>query len=329
MTRKALLIGAQDYADPKLRALRSPKQDVARFAQVLRDPEVGFFDDVRTLEETGHTRIRGELERFLTDAGTGDTVLLYFSCHGIRTQSKTLVFATVDTDTAVLKATGVAASFIHELLSECRASAKIVILDCCHSGAFTKGMRPRSGEYPDIDLEETFGEGTQVLTASQAIEYAYEGDELIDNEPAPSRFTRLLLQGLETGAADHDNDGEIKVEDVFTYIKNELSRTVIGQTPMLYGQVTTPIVLARTRKGRVRADGMVVGGPSAAEQQIPVLLGSLLPTLDEDPDRAGLLARQWPGCGRLNVPVARFASAGGKEGSSLLFVGRALMFGGS
>jgi DNA segregation ATPase FtsK/SpoIIIE, S-DNA-T family len=317
VTRKALLIGAQDYADPKLRALRSPKQDVARFAQLLRDPEVGFFDDVRTLEETGHTRIREELNRILASAGNGDTVLLYFSCHGIRTQSRTLVFATVDTDTAVLKATGVTASFIHELLSECQASAKIVILDCCHSGAFTKGMRPRSGEYPDIDLEETFGEGTQVLTASQAIEYAYEGDELIDNEPAPSRFTRLLLQGLETGAADHDNDGEIKVEDIFTYIKNELSRTVVGQTPMLYGQVTTPIVLARTRKGRVRADGMVVGGPSAAEQQIPVLLGSLLPTLDEDPDSAGLLARQWPGCGRLNVPVARFASAGGKEGLPL------------
>ena len=42
-----------------------------------------------------------------------------------------------------------------------------------------------------------------VLTASNAMEYAYEGEEL-HGQGSPSVFTAALVRGLRTGEADLD-----------------------------------------------------------------------------------------------------------------------------
>ena len=59
------------------------------------------------------------------------------------------------------------------------------------------------------------GRGRAVITASSAMEYAFEGDELTDaSEPAPSVFTSALVHGLETGDADLDQDGLVALDEL-------------------------------------------------------------------------------------------------------------------
>ena len=50
MSRKfALVIGSSDYSDRRLSRLASPEADVAGLADSLASPELGQFDEVKTL----------------------------------------------------------------------------------------------------------------------------------------------------------------------------------------------------------------------------------------------------------------------------------------
>jgi hypothetical protein len=58
------------------------------------------------------------------------------------------------------------------------------------------------------------GRGRIVLTASGAMEHAFEDAALSQAEGQPSVFTRALVQGLQTGDADRDGDGHISVDEL-------------------------------------------------------------------------------------------------------------------
>ena len=84
-----------------------------------------------------------------------------------------------------------------------------------------------------MDIEEQFGgRGRAVITASSAMEYAFEGDELADaREQAPSVFTSALVQGLETGEADRDQDGLVALDELYDYVYDRVRAVTPNQTP--------------------------------------------------------------------------------------------------
>ena len=78
----------------------------------------------------------------------------------------------------------------------------MLLLDCCYGGAFSQGVSVRATN--TVNVLENFptgrqggGRGRAVITASSAMEYAFEGDHLTD-EPGPQRpslFTAALVEG--------------------------------------------------------------------------------------------------------------------------------------
>lgn len=72
----------------------------------------------------------------------------------------------------------------------------VLLLDCCFSGAFTRGMRTRDGGQVDV-LERFTGRSRAVITATNAMEYAFEQDKMLDADPVPvpSIFTSALTRG--------------------------------------------------------------------------------------------------------------------------------------
>ena len=64
------------------------------------------------------------------------------------------------------------------------------------------------------------------------MEYAFEGDQLADTrELAPSVFTSALVQGLETGDADRDQDGQVALDELYDYIYEKVRTATPNQTP--------------------------------------------------------------------------------------------------
>jgi uncharacterized caspase-like protein len=202
---QALIVACDRYDDPGLRELRAPARDIRALAGVLADPAIGDFDVKTLFNEPAHV-VNLSVEDFFADRGTDDLLLLYFSCHGVKDDGGRLYFASANTQLRRLGATAVSSAFVNEQMDSSRSRKIMLFLDCCYSGAFFRGMTPRAGA--SIDINERFeGRGRAVITASTAMEYAFEPDDTLVGEGRPSIFTEALVRGLETGEADQDEDG--------------------------------------------------------------------------------------------------------------------------
>ena len=244
MTRSALIVASDQYEDPRFGQLRAPVQDAESLSRVLHDPAIGDFD-VRTLTNAPWHAVQVEVEDFFADRRRNDLLLLYFSCHGVKDQSGQLYFATTDTQFRRLAATGISSSFVKEQMDRSRSRRIVLLLDCCYSGAFTRGLVVRAGG--DVDVTERFeGGGRAVITASSAMEYVFEGEELTGAaNPRPSVFTSVVVRGLETGAADRDRDGLVSVDDLYEYVFDEVRKETANQTPSMVASVQGALHLAR------------------------------------------------------------------------------------
>jgi S-DNA-T family DNA segregation ATPase FtsK/SpoIIIE len=305
--RIALLVATDGYVDPGLNQLRSPTRGAGELGALLKDEAVGRFDFVRTLTNRPKDEIEREIEALLSNRAPDDLILLYLACHGIRNDTDRLFFATVGTDLGRPHTTAVRADLIHQLLEECEARTKIVLLDCCYSGLFHRAT-PMSPAPVDVEAA-LVGRGTFVITASTALEYAYEGDLLtLDNARPVARFTAAVNEGLSTGLADLDRDGVITPDELYTYVHDAVvNQSGPEQTPAKSGQCEGHVPLAYA----VRTDpstGLLSQGPRTDE----LVLGTLLPPPVDTPDR-GFICDSWEGASRLMVPIGRTAAASGGE----------------
>ncbi len=229
--RFALVIASADYDDETLRRLVAPPRDAEALARVLEDPSIGHFD-VTTLTNAHSFTVLEKLESFFDRRRRDDLLLVYFSGHGIKSESGRLYFATTNTRTERLRSTAVPASFLHDVMEQSRSRRQVLMLDCCHSGAFVRGMTAKAGSR--VGLAERFeGRGRVVLTASDAVQYAFEGGELT-GEGARSIFTRSLVEGLRTGAADLDGDGFISLDELYDYLDAQVSQVQSQQQPHMW-----------------------------------------------------------------------------------------------
>ena len=243
--RVALLIAADTYHDPGLSRLRAPAGDARALAAVLGDANVGAFT-VRLVVNATRDEVERAIERFFGDAVPDDLLLLYISGHGVLSQDRGLYFATPRTELSLLRSTAVADRFIVESMRHSRARSIVLLLDCCHSGAFGSGLRPKSP--PTVDVERRFeGRGRITLTASSELEYAFEDGSIdsIDAE-AGSIFTRFLVEGLRTGDADRDQDGLVMIDELYEYVHEHVRASTAHQTPGKSGSAYGDLVVARS-----------------------------------------------------------------------------------
>jgi DivIVA domain-containing protein len=225
----ALIIAASEYSDIRLQRLRSPASDANALEEVLRDRQIGDYKVVSLLNHPAY-HTNEAVEGFFQDRGLNDQLLLYFSCHGIKDDKGRLYFAASNTKLNRLASTGISSEFIAEQMYNCRARRIILLLDCCYSGAFKRGMRHRAGE--NVDLDNLAGRGRAILFASNAMEYAFEVDGAeIEGSGTSSLFTRSIVHALRTGEADLDGDGFVSVDELYDYVSDHLREFTPRQTP--------------------------------------------------------------------------------------------------
>src|SRR5438067_866353 len=107
----------------------------------------------------------------------------------------------------------------------------VLVLDCCHSGAFAQGMKGATGESAGTATAlEGNGFGRVVLTATDATQYALEGDQVIGSA-FDSVFTHYLIAGIKSGEADTNADGKISVDELYDYVHDQVVTANPKQTP--------------------------------------------------------------------------------------------------
>ncbi|WJY53595.1 caspase family protein [Streptomyces chengbuensis] len=247
--RYALIVAIETYSDQGLRSLKAPGHDADELVEVLGEPAVGGFE-VTVVKNPDSYELRRKTEDFFADRSLHDTLLVHVACHGLKNPGGKLYLAATDTRRDRLASTAVPADYVSGLMMSTRAQRVALMLDCCYAGAFERGMFSRADAQAHVQdsftgLERTIGErGRAVLTASSAVEYAFEGDRLVASEgarslteegrPGPSLFTGALVEGMRTGAADLNGDGEIGLSELAEYISQRIRRITPHQNPQLW-----------------------------------------------------------------------------------------------
>lgn len=247
MTKVALLVGVSEY-QLGLTPLPKARQDIDAMQRALQDHQTDGFDQIKVLLDPDPQTMRVEIETLFAGRSRDDLVLLFFSGHGIKDDQGKLYFATRDTRKTpagtLIRATALEAGFVHELMSNSRCRHQVVILDCCFSGAFAAGMEAKDSGVVDI-AGQLGGEGRVVLTSSTATQYSFE-----EQSADLSIYTRYIVEGLETGAADLNHDGWIEVEELHDYAKGKVQETAPAMKPEIYAvKEGYKIRLARARVG--------------------------------------------------------------------------------
>ncbi len=231
MVKVALLIGVSQYG-AGFNQLPAAARDVAAMQRVCQNPDMGDFDEVMTLIDPDPQEMGITIENLFGDRDRDDLIVLYFSGHGVKDENGSLYLATRATRKnergGLIRSTAIAARFVQEIMSYSRARRQAVILDCCFSGAFAEGLLAKDDSSVDVRTQ-LGGEGRVVLTSSTSTQYSFaqEGSDL-------SIYTHYLVEGIETGAADLDDDDVISADELHEYASIRVQRAAPAMRPEIY-----------------------------------------------------------------------------------------------
>jgi hypothetical protein len=281
-TRRALLIGTENYRDDQFTRLPSTRADLLRLREVLADRAVGGFDvDVR--ENLTADEMRRAIDDFCREADSHQLTLIYITGHGARGDDGEFVFVAADTHADRLGETGVRAGFVNDRLEDCYADQKVAVFDTCESGAFVLGLRsaPAKGAaVPTASRPPLTPRGVYVLASSDVSEASYSGRGTVA-EPEPSVFTAAVVDVLRTGAAGTSASGMVSVDDLFKAVAERLRIVDPPQTPVKSAY-------------RVSADIPIAARPLGSAPRLidqpPVTTTEVVEFDGEDPDWPRLLA---------------------------------------
>ena len=183
-TRRALIVANDTYDHASFGQLRAPAADAEALADVLGDPEIGGFT-VAVVHNEPSYEVQTRIEDVFADSKTEDLLLLHFSGHGVKSDTGELFVAARNTRPDRLASTAVSADFIQRCMKTSRARSIVLFLDCCYGGAFGQGVAVRAAG--PVNVMDSFpsgrlggGRGRAVISASSAIEYAFEGTTLAE-----------------------------------------------------------------------------------------------------------------------------------------------------
>jgi len=244
MAKIALLIGVSDYG-PGFNSLSGVQADVAAMQQVLQNPKLGNFDQVKTLLNPDRTEMEAAIAQVFRDQ-TADLACLYFSGHGILDRRGDLYLTTAqvsfDPEGALVPTTVLAAPALRALLRQRQPQQTAVILDASLRPALTDrfSSQPSPGR-SSLDLRRQLGGDWALLCASASFQTALD-----QKGRMPSLYTSYLVEGITTGAADFNEDGVLTLAEAHTYASRRAQQAIPALEPQLHGEkAAAQIVLTR------------------------------------------------------------------------------------
>jgi uncharacterized caspase-like protein len=222
-----LLIGVDRYNDTRLPALRYSALDCKGVSEALLDAtqsfpqkEIWIYHDVGAQIPT-LGKVQSSLQHISALAKPQDTVLLYFSGHGIlEAHSEQPVLCLADTQTDALLSTGLSLGKLLKHLGNCAARQQVLWLDACHSGGMT--WRGTKGDRTEkTHIAPQLVEGLRQCAARSRGFYAFlscDRDQKSWEFPQLEHgvFSYFLMRGLQGEAADEQ--GIIEADRLYRYV---------------------------------------------------------------------------------------------------------------
>ncbi|HEV2913260.1 MAG TPA: caspase family protein [Pyrinomonadaceae bacterium] len=202
MTKVAVLVGIDAYPNAPLSGCVN---DANRMRESLASnydgsPNFSCYSLLSSEQQVTRPLLRENLEKLFRHQG--EVALLFFAGHGYISG---LGGYLVTQDTRRYDE-GISMTDVLSLASRSRSTEIVIMLDCCHSGAF--------GQVPLMTAEQAIlREGLTVLCASRSDESAIESN-------GSGLFTSLVYEALGGGAASLT--GEVTVASLYSFVERNM-----------------------------------------------------------------------------------------------------------
>lgn len=225
----AVAIGINQFEKYPNATLNFCADDAEGLGTVLARGEdlVHEFCDVRVLtdEEATRNNVIDTIDDCFSSSGSGDQVWLFIASHGYRrgTSNYILTHDTRAGSNAAKDGTCLKLDEIRRLLAGCKATDKIVLLDCCHASS-ADFIERSTGEdaFSTRVVKQTFSSQSFVfLNACAEGEVAHESPKL-----KHGIWSHYLLHALNGDQAAWTSSGSLTVHTLHDYLYKSVSRYV-------------------------------------------------------------------------------------------------------
>ena len=235
--KKAFIAYVRDYEN--VNSLEGVDNDAQKLADVLSArmgyEVVLFANTASDGEDNPKTSARDSFERKFNDwvktLRSGDDAVVYLTGHGVLDNDKNVHYAFsnikgVNGRADNIEEAAYPMATLRDSFNSSAASSKLLLLDCCHSGAL--GERDADESLPlatSSEVADVFKKAKNVTIFASS-----QGKELSHMLPEKNHsvFTFWLLYALR-GYADDNFDGEITLEELEEYVTLKIT----GQSPQL------------------------------------------------------------------------------------------------
>ena len=253
--RWAIVIGVNDYNDVAIGKLSKARNDAKIIGQLLMEQgEFGkvfvMTDDVDAKNTLYPTRINIEekLDIILSSAEKNDTILFFFSGHGVSDSKGEGYILPVDTVFDKVTYSAIKVNNIIGKINEKGIKKSLLILDACRDViTSTKGNQKeglQSDKFAKAEVAATF-------FSTKSGYYSFE-----DPKSDFGVFTKYLAYGME-GKADSNNDGIVSFGELEYYVQVGVNEWSLGnnkqQKPFVkyykekYGDLPISVKGSRTK----------------------------------------------------------------------------------
>ena len=247
-------IGAGIYQNSEYN-LKYPSKDVTDVAKIFKQ-KMDMFGKVQvtllTNEQVTADRVK-QLKKMLKDTKVEDKVIVYWSGHGVLNKEMDYYLATYNMDFLHPEVAGLDYDELENLLDDIPARKRLLFIDACHSGEIDKDeikfVQTTNTEEGKLTVHNAKGNillnkkmvsnptlfnelftdvrrnsGANIISAAGGAEYALEADSW-----GYGVFTYCLLKGLQEKKADSNNDGQILISELQTYLQVKVPELTQGR----------------------------------------------------------------------------------------------------
>ena len=242
MNRYAYVIGQDGPKNIKSKTLKYVQNDVNNITKVLGDKPCHYTVIPPPVTATPYEFIQG-LDSISADCENNDSLLFYFSGHGELDHGQLYLICN-DTDYSKLVSTSIPFSIIKSIFVKSKARTKIIVLDCCHSGASTSPMLTIKGNEPEIvgQLVEASRDSAGVIIAACG-RYAATR-EIPEFESGFLTYCLVEALGKKFHEADRDHDQLLSVHEFIDWCSEQTAEFNNRQKPK--NRIEAPILISET-----------------------------------------------------------------------------------
>jgi uncharacterized caspase-like protein len=230
---RALFVGVNGYASPKVGKLRFAAKDATDLAAFFKAQEGKSYSKVqrKVLTDAKRADVINGLEWLQTGSQEGDVNLLFLAGHGTSDERHQFYFMAADSDPGALRATAVSTRELLETIRNLEGT-RIVILDACRSGVGADGVVLAASSVDMNRVPNELGDktlGVILYASAQGRQVSFEHRDWQNGA-----FTKALIEGLG-GKADSGNRGYVESDELSVYVRRrveELTGKMGTQVPV-------------------------------------------------------------------------------------------------